>query len=151
MAKELEVERAERWVRVACWVGALTDAGAAIQMLFPSVFAFAYRPREFHPGPEYGFAMGMGASLMIGWTVLLLWASRKPIERRGVLLLTVFPVVLGLVINEMASIAEGFVPTGPLVPVFALQLALSGLFLVSYRRASAPPSRDAAVAAHPGQ
>ena len=126
-------DRAVRWVRTACWVGAITDAGAAVQMLFPQVFAFAYRPNAFRPGPEYAFAMGMGASLMIGWTALLLWAARRPIERGGVLPLTVFPVVVGLVVNQIAGVARGFLPLGPLVPVFVLQVALSALFLVSHR------------------
>jgi hypothetical protein len=119
-------------VRTACWIGAITDAGAAVQMLFPQVFAFAYKPNAFQPGPEYAFAMGMGASLMIGWTALLLWAARRPIERSGVLPLTVVPVIVGLVLNEIAGVARGFVPIGPLVPVFVLQLALSALFLVSH-------------------
>jgi hypothetical protein len=128
--------RAERWVRTACWIGAITDAGAAVQMLVPQVFAFAYRPSDFHPGTEYRFAMGMGASLMIGWTALLVWAAQRPIERRGVLLLTVVPVVVGLVINEIVGIAQGFMPVGPLVPVLLLQLALSALFLASYSMAA---------------
>ena len=124
--------RAARWVRTACWIGAVTDAGAAVQMLFPQVFACAYRPNAFRPGPEYAFAMGMGASLMIGWTALLLWAARRPIERSGVLPLTVFPVIVGLVLNEIAGAARGFIPLGPLVPVFVLQIALSALLLVSH-------------------
>ena len=128
--------RAGRWVRASCWIGAITDAGATLQMLFPSIFAFAYRPNRFQPGPEYRFAMGMGASLMLGWTVLLLWAARRPIERRGVLLLTVVPVILGLVVNEVAGVVDGFLPIGPLAPVCVLQLGLSALFLFSYATAS---------------
>jgi hypothetical protein len=30
----------------------------------------------------------IGALLMLWWTVLLIWADRKPIERRGVVLIT---------------------------------------------------------------
>jgi hypothetical protein len=127
--------RAMRWVRAACWIGTATDACAAIQMLSPKVFAFAYRPNAFQPGVEYAFAMGMGASLMIGWALLLLWAARRPIERRGVLLLTTIPVVAGLVLNEVVAVARGFLPIAPLVPVFVLQLALGALFLGSYRMA----------------
>ena len=50
----------------------------------------------------------MGAALMFGWTALLLWADRAPVERRDVLLLTVFPVVVGLAVNEAAAVATGF-------------------------------------------
>lgn len=132
------VARARAWVRASCWIGAITDVGAAIQMLFPDIFIFAYRPRAFAPSLELGYAMGMGASLMLGWTVLLLWAAQRPIERRGILVITVVPVIAGLAINEMVGIANGLLPVGPLVPVFFLQGGLTGLFLFSYVLASAP-------------
>jgi len=37
--------------------------------------------------------MMLGTSLMIGWTILLLWGLQKPIERKGTLIITAFPVV----------------------------------------------------------
>jgi len=47
--------------------------------------------------------MGIGGSLMAGWTLLLLWAVRKPIERRAVILLTAFPVVFGLFVVALVG------------------------------------------------
>ena len=44
---------------------------------------------------------------MTGWTFLLLWAVRKPIERRVVILLTAFPVVFGLFIVALIGFLEG--------------------------------------------
>lgn len=37
--------------------------------------------------------MMLGTALMIGWTILLLWGLQKPIERKGTLIITAFPVV----------------------------------------------------------
>ena len=37
--------------------------------------------------------MMLGTSLMIGWTILLIWGLQKPIERKGTLIITAFPVV----------------------------------------------------------
>ena len=88
-----------------------------------------------YPGADYRYAMGMGASLMLGWTALLLWADRKPLARKGVLLLTVFPVIAGLAANEAYAIATGFLALSAVLPIWALQAALSALFLVSYWRA----------------
>ena len=51
--------------------------------------------------------MGIGGSLMIGWTVLLLWAVRQPIERRFVILITAFPVVFGLSIVALIGYLDG--------------------------------------------
>jgi hypothetical protein len=128
-------KRATRWVRIACIAGAVTDAGAAVQMLSRRVFEFAYRPNTFPAWADYAFAMRMGASLMVGWTALLVWTALRPIERRGVLLLTVVPVIVGLVTNEIVAVANGFLPVGPLIPIWTLQIVLSALFLFSYRLA----------------
>jgi hypothetical protein len=44
---------------------------------------------------------------MTGWTFLLLWAVRKPIERRVVSLLTAFPVIVGLFTVTLIGVLEG--------------------------------------------
>ncbi len=100
-----------RWLRVSYWAGAILDGLAALTMLFPALFAVANGLQDFRPGLEYRFAMGMGASLMVGWTVLLIWADRRPLERKGVLLITLFPVVFGLVVNEILAVHAGFCPS----------------------------------------
>ncbi len=129
-----ETAGAVRWLRVSYWTGAVTDALAAVQMLVPSLFAFGNGLPAFDPGSDYRFAMGMGASLMLGWTVLLLWADRRPIARRGVLPITIVPVIVGLAINELVAVRAGFLPARSQAPVWVLQLALATLFAVSYRR-----------------
>lgn len=39
-----------------------------------------------------GIATTRGFGVMTAWTILLLWADRRPIERRVVLLLTLIPI-----------------------------------------------------------
>jgi hypothetical protein len=91
--------------------------------------------KDFHPEPGVRYAMGMGAALMFGWTALLLWADRRPIERRDVLALTVVPVIAGPAVNEAFGVASGFLSAAFAAPIWALQLGLGLLFLVSWRRA----------------
>jgi len=124
-----------RWLRVSYRVGAILDALATLTMLSPTLFAATNRLENFHPGADYRFAMGMGASLMLGWTVLLLWADRKPLERKGVLLITFVPVVLGLVLNEIVAVRAGFLPAAPTVPVWVAQLCISMLFIGAWAKA----------------
>ena len=126
---------AVRWLRVSYWAGAILDMLAALTMLFPALFALTNGLQDFRPGIEYRFAMGMGASLMLGWTALLIWADRKPLERKGVLLITLVPVVLGLVINETLAVRAGFLSVAATAPVWVVQALLSILFLFSYRNA----------------
>jgi hypothetical protein len=133
---------AVRWLRIAFWVGAIVDLIAAIQMLCPELFAFGMHLNNFAPGADYRYAMGMGAALMLGWTALLIWADRKPVERYGVLPLTVFPVVVGLALNEAVAVGDGFLSVFAVAPIWALQAVLSVLFLGAYgcaRRALAIP------------
>jgi Mg2+ and Co2+ transporter CorA len=68
---------------------------------------------------------------MLGWTVLLLWACRKPAERRDVLLLTCV-VVVALMITGLFGITVGYVPFGAGVAVLAFQGLLIILFGSSY-------------------
>jgi hypothetical protein len=123
---------AVRWLRVSYWVGAIVDFAAGVQMLCPPLFAFGVGLTNFNPGLDYRYAMGMGASLMFGWTGLLLWADRRPIKRMGVLPLTVVPVIAGLAFNETAGVGSGFLSVAAAAPIWALQAVLSALFLVSY-------------------
>jgi hypothetical protein len=141
-----------RWLRISYWVGALVDCVAAVQMLSPRLFRFGMGLPGFEPGSDYRYAMGMGTSLMLGWIALLLWADRQPMERKGVLLLTVVPVIAGLAANEAWAVRVGFLAGRGMLPVWALQLGLSALFLGSYWRArkpqrapGAPPGPTSAV------
>jgi hypothetical protein len=119
------------WLRLSYWAGAILDLLAGLTMLFPSLFAFLNKPVIFQPGLEYRYAMGMGAPLMFGWTVLLLWADRKPIERRDVLPITLL-VVAGEVATQIWGISSGFTSIQPLLPTFGMQALLITLFLYSY-------------------
>jgi hypothetical protein len=128
-------QEAIRWLRRCYWAGAILDALAAVSMLSPRLFAATNALGEFRPGPDYRYAMGMGASLMLGWTVLLVWADRRPLERRGVLGITLVPVVAGLVLNELDAVRGGFLPLATTLPIWLVQGCLTVLFLASYARA----------------
>lgn len=113
------------WLRIAYWAGAIADARALVYMLF--------RPERFLPtaDPAFRYAMAFGAALMAGWTVLLVWADRRPLERRGVLPITVCPVIVGLLASKLlvpnGNLADLYAPSAVAVP-----LSLSALFLFAY-------------------
>ena len=66
------LDRQERLLRMAFMLGAITDALALMPMLLPPMAKLLWG-FDATTGPDR-FAMGYGASLMFGWTVLLLWA-----------------------------------------------------------------------------
>jgi len=50
-------------------------------------------------GSDYQLAMHIGAMFMAGWTVLLAWGAIKPIERRGLLLITSVFLFLSVIVE----------------------------------------------------
>ena len=114
-----------RWLRTSYITGAVADGAVGILMLLPG------RMGE----TEFRYPMGLGASLMFGWAALLLWADRRPLERKGVLLLTIFPVITGLVATGIWAAASGRLPVARILPSSALGLALVALMGFSYLNA----------------
>ena len=94
-------------IKVAYWLGIGADALWAVALLFPQIFGILTGRPGFNPDFQTKIIMGMGGSLMTGWTFLLLWAVRKPIERRVVILITAFPVVFGMVIVSLIEVLYG--------------------------------------------
>jgi len=86
------------WIRLAYWLGMAADALWAVALLVPEVFGLLTGEPGFEADLQLRRIMAVGGMLMTGWTLLLVWAVRAPIERRVVILLTAFPVVFGLFI-----------------------------------------------------
>jgi hypothetical protein len=113
--------RDDRLLRIAFLIAAIADAVALLPMLFPPLANLLWGFRD--ASGSYRFAMGYGASLMLGWTVLLLWAYRRPLERRFVGALTAL-VVIGLVVTEVVAVHSGVLEARRLVPTWCLQAFL---------------------------
>jgi hypothetical protein len=121
------------WLRISYWAGIIVDAGAAILMLSPRLF-LRFMNVNVDPSPGFSYGLRYGAPLMIGWTVLLLWADRKPVERKDILLITLFPVVAGYITFEVYSIVAGFATLGQTIPTLIMQAGLIALLTFSYSR-----------------
>jgi hypothetical protein len=118
------------WLHLAYWVGIVLDARAALYMWFPEINP--HLQAGFAASLPYRFAMAYGAALMAGWTALLFWADRKPVERRFVLVLTVCPVIAGLTLSRLVLTYGGKLPE-PFTPAsLAMPVALTVLFLFAY-------------------
>jgi len=95
------------FIKTSYWIGILADALWAVGLIIPSVFGLLLGNPEFNPDIQVRLIMGIGGSLMTGWTFLLIWAVQKPIERRIVALLTAFPVVFGIFIVTLLGYLAG--------------------------------------------
>lgn len=120
------------FLKIALWIGAVFDVLALFPMLYPRIGGMIFGIQDFDPGMDYKYAMLIGASLMAGWTVLLIWASMKPIERKTIYILTVFPVLLGLIISGIYAVDSTLVPFGKMVPTWIMQSILAALYIYCY-------------------
>jgi hypothetical protein len=118
--------------RIEFLVGAVTDGLAILPMLSRRVGAALFGGDPSRISADYRFAMGIGASLMAGWTVLLLWGAASPIERRDILLLTVCPVVAGIVLATAIAARRGVVLVSRMVPLWIHLGALSLFYVMVY-------------------
>jgi len=94
-------------IKIAYWLGIGADLLWAIVLLSPKLFGIMIGIPNYNPDIQTRLIMAIGGTLMIGWTLLLLWAVREPIERRVVILITAFPVVFGLFIVALIGYLEG--------------------------------------------
>jgi hypothetical protein len=74
--------------------------------------------------------MYVAAMFMAGWALLLAWGALKPVERRGLLLITAFFLFLSVVIE---TVLFGHILGGAIL-VFGVtkRLVLSTLFICAY-------------------
>lgn len=116
-------------LKLAYLAGAITDFPLFLLMVFPSLATIFWGFREFDD--KYYFAMGMGAALMLGWTILLLWAYQRPIERRFVAPLTII-VIIGIAATNMIMLNRGTFTITELLPTLIIQIILITLFSYGY-------------------
>ena len=94
-------------IKLPYWLGIIADALWAVSLFSPGVFGMLTGKNDFNPDLQIKLIMGIGGTLMTGWTLLLLWAVRQPIERRAVILITAFPVVFGMLLVAFLGFIGG--------------------------------------------
>ena len=68
---------------------------------------------------------------MLAWTVLLLWAYKKPVERRFISPLTIL-VIVGIATTNIIMVNQGLFTLAEIFPSFINQGMLLVLFGVGY-------------------
>ena len=125
-------DTASMLLRICFLVGAVTDGLAIIPMAFPRIGSALFGVDPSKVGAEYRYAMGIGASLMAGWTALLVWGAIDPIARRDILILTLVPVVAGIIAATAAAVGNRVVLLSRVIPLWIHLGCVSILFLVGY-------------------
>ncbi len=119
------MKSAIKWLKASFVAGAVADGLIGILMLLPGRMGES----------DFRYPMGLGASLMFGWTILMIWGYRKPMERKGILLITICPVISGLVASGIWAVAAGLFPVQKILPSTILGTGLIALMGFSYLKA----------------
>jgi hypothetical protein len=125
----MKKKQARKWLRAAFLIGAVIDALMIPLMLIPALARIFWGFTSFPA--TYKYAMIMGAALMLGWTLLLIWAYRRPIERRGVALLTIV-VILGIALANIYAVASGLISVSRMLLSWVVQVILLTVFSIGY-------------------
>ena len=120
-------------LKTAFLIGAVADGAIAIEWFLISLglVDLPVHPSFFAgSGQDFQYVLSIGALFMMGWACLLYWGSLRPIERRGVLLLTAAMLLI-------AIFSDGFVfkhlfSTKQIVLGTSVKFFLVILFAASY-------------------
>lgn len=118
------------WIKFSCIVGVIVDSIAALMIMIPALDTWMTgAPLAARGG--YDVNEATAAALMWGWTVLLAWAAFKPLERHGVLAITIFPVLTGLTGYRLYGLLTAQVDLARNIPIFILQIGCIALLSFS--------------------
>lgn len=127
-------------VRIVFGIGAIIDGLMLVPLLSPAVTARMFGIQNFNPGADSSYASMIAASLMAGWTVLLVWAAVEPLKRRGILLLTCVPVLAALILSGVYAVSSGFIEFRNMLPTWVIQFLLLVIYISVYLYSSPRPS-----------
>jgi hypothetical protein len=114
------------------WIGILADGLATIILFVPGIANLVFQPRSFELSANYLYVSRIAGALMLGWTILLFWAQRKPVERADILLITLFPVVTLLAVAAGLVVQSNEIAIAKLLPMFVFYIILYCMFLPSF-------------------
>ncbi len=136
-------EKGIAFVRLVLWFGIVADFINFLQYVFPEPMLVNTFGITESITPFMRFIFIQAAALMAAWTMLLVWADRDPIQRRGVLLLTV-PIAIGIGCSFYYLVASDVISKTWFI-FLAAPMATAGLFFAAYLTAcqmSIPKARS---------
>lgn len=96
-----------KFIKVVYLLGVIVDGIWAVILAFPSLYKVITNNPSLELSLQFKVILIITSSLMFGWTLLLFWAYKEPIERRFILIITAFPVVFGIFIGTLISYLNG--------------------------------------------
>jgi hypothetical protein len=112
------------FVRICFLTGAIFDVIFVFPLMLPSLFGMMLGINNYSPDANTIYVMHAGAALMAGWAGILFWAAVKPIERRGIIPITLFPLLSGLIAAGIYFYISGGIELAKIVPLWMVSIIL---------------------------
>ena len=116
-----------KWLHISYWAGAIGDFSIAILVLIPERMGV----------PSYVYPMGLMSAVAFSWGCMLIWADRKPLERKWILKPTILVGTM-LLIAVIYSVFAGAIPLKSVIANLILLPAMIILWSFSYYNARDP-------------
>ncbi len=126
------MEKKLLFVKILFYIGAVADVIATLPLLFPELAQLGFGLEAYKVNNDYLYISRMGAALMLGWGFLLFWGGSKPVERKGLLLITLFPVVFGMIISSILVVTSGFVEAKFMISMWIYYALLVPAYIYGY-------------------
>ena len=110
-----------KWLRISYWATAIADFIVVVLVLIPGINGVT----------EYVYPMGLMSAVAFSWGVLLIYADRRPVERRWILLPTMLVVAIIAVVGLHAGIS-GLLPLIQIIPSTCASVVLFSILLYSH-------------------
>jgi preprotein translocase subunit SecF len=122
------------FIRFAYWIGAIMNLLVAISMTLYVFFELNIGMDFPDANLENRYMLVAGMALMWGWTALLIWGDRKPVERKMLLLLTAMPVVILYFVGDLVLFLQGAGDPNiaSFVIIQSIRIVLLSIFISSY-------------------
>ncbi|MFC1655144.1 hypothetical protein ACFL2F_04995 [Myxococcota bacterium] len=110
-----------RWLRISYWAAAIADFIVAVLVLIPGRMGVE----------QYVYPMGLMSAVAFSWGVMLIFADRRPVERRWMLVPTMLVVALlgGVALHAGLT---GLLPLARALPPIIASVVVFSLLLFSH-------------------
>jgi hypothetical protein len=118
-------------LQINFWSGAILDAFMVPILVSPKLCGLMIGMPNFNPDLITRYIMNVGAALMASWTGVLIWAAMKPIERKGIVWITLLLLQSGLVVSGITLYVQNGISLEKAVPIWSISGYLICLHIAS--------------------
>lgn len=125
------MNRKIKFVQFCIWTGIILDSINVLLYLFPNMMLDSLGLADEMLTPVAIYLLFHAGIFMLGWTILLIWTLKEPIQRRFILLLTVL-ITVGMETSAIYLLTVESLAQAKIIPLLILPVVIGSLFIAGY-------------------